>query len=579
MKYMHILIVIYIVIIYPLDAQSVMHKEYVKMVQIQLLNVGFSPGKVDGIYGTVTKKAISNFQKYYHIRSTGLLDSETIKKLESVNFKNERAACETGWSPQECGVWRDIIDGNRADLEEIVGGLSHNYSENWCDPKRPEKYPDESVLSGKFIYSLLSNSEYKRKIPINGIEIVCARFDDFLDLSDVSFDKPLKIKYSVFKSAISLRNMQSDKDLNFQDSYFEKDIQADYLNVDCNLNLIRINLQNNAKLMLRNAKIGGQLDLKNAYIDGSIIAEKAEIGGDLLLFSPKGDLSIDDRGRFKNIDFAYIKVGSFFQLRGSKYSGIINLSGAHIKGELHIASPKNTPPIWEKGSSIRLRNTRVHALQVMKECWDGKKKRECWPDKIDIVGFVYNIPYGLRSEFSYQDPKNTHFGEQTPDELIEWVRLQDGYGENFYPQPYEQLSMVLRREGRIDAAKKIMYYSKLDEMSSKNTGCIRWFWLFIKKWTIGFGYYPWRSCYFIAGLILIGTFLLRFDDYSKSLPSGEKISYIIDAAIPVIALNDEKHKEMDLKLKRPVIYFCYGLKILAFILFSFLVAGLTGLVK
>jgi len=56
----------------------------IERVQIKLKKLGYNPGKIDGILGPNTKKAIKKFQKDNNLNPTGQLDSYTIS---SINIK------------------------------------------------------------------------------------------------------------------------------------------------------------------------------------------------------------------------------------------------------------------------------------------------------------------------------------------------------------------------------------------------------------------------------------------------------------------------------------------------------------
>lgn len=50
--------------------------------QMRLANLGYQPGRVDGVMGPRTRAAIRAFQKDFRLKKTGKLDSDTLAKLE-----------------------------------------------------------------------------------------------------------------------------------------------------------------------------------------------------------------------------------------------------------------------------------------------------------------------------------------------------------------------------------------------------------------------------------------------------------------------------------------------------------------
>lgn len=56
----------------------------VKNLQMQLAQLGYSTNGIDGIYGSGTKQAVTNFQKKYNLDADGIAGPNTFKKIYSV---------------------------------------------------------------------------------------------------------------------------------------------------------------------------------------------------------------------------------------------------------------------------------------------------------------------------------------------------------------------------------------------------------------------------------------------------------------------------------------------------------------
>lgn len=54
---------------------------HIEEIQLKLLNSGFSPGGIDGVFGSGTKDALLRFQRHYGLAETGVADSATMAKL------------------------------------------------------------------------------------------------------------------------------------------------------------------------------------------------------------------------------------------------------------------------------------------------------------------------------------------------------------------------------------------------------------------------------------------------------------------------------------------------------------------
>ncbi len=64
-------------------------KELVKKVQLGLASLGFLQGKIDGIFGPETAKAIRNFEVYYNYEVSGVVSEELIDLLKQAGAKLE----------------------------------------------------------------------------------------------------------------------------------------------------------------------------------------------------------------------------------------------------------------------------------------------------------------------------------------------------------------------------------------------------------------------------------------------------------------------------------------------------------
>ncbi len=63
---------------YPRRPKDPRPGNLVKQVQIELLNQGFDPGPIDGVYGRKTSRAIMNFQMYRDLPVTGVISTDLL---------------------------------------------------------------------------------------------------------------------------------------------------------------------------------------------------------------------------------------------------------------------------------------------------------------------------------------------------------------------------------------------------------------------------------------------------------------------------------------------------------------------
>jgi murein L,D-transpeptidase YcbB/YkuD len=66
-----------------LDAEDGRYGDQVSALQRALASLGFSPGKVDGVYGPSTKSAVEQFQRSVNITADGIVGPETLGALKT----------------------------------------------------------------------------------------------------------------------------------------------------------------------------------------------------------------------------------------------------------------------------------------------------------------------------------------------------------------------------------------------------------------------------------------------------------------------------------------------------------------
>jgi hypothetical protein len=543
-----ILNVIFICYLFPSQAQE--YDQQIYQSRLKLSKKGFAVGSLNNVKSKQISNKVKKCQMNNLITTSAKLSQDIFdtnkkirpkKTLVSMIPENSQQHSKKKFTVQEEKVWEKIKNGEKADLEHM------NVS--------------SEVITNNFLRTILSDEKFENQTPMKGIEITNAKFDELVNLEGFTLNKPLKITYSNFNKGLYLKNLSSKKDINFSNSNFpEGDIDAYFLKINGSLNLRRIVFNEKGKIRLSNSNIDGNLNLKCAQVKGELIIEGTKIGKDLLLWTTHDKSLEKERGYFKDIKFIYTEIDGVLQLRGSRFMGKIDLSCMTIKNELVIAMPDKLKPTWGPESFIRLRNTHVNAIQDL---------HDSWPPKIDIVNFVYDIPGGF-----YSSTKDS-IGTRDTDKLIKWLQTQEGYKVYYYHQPYEQLAKVLKIQGRYRDAEKILISGKKSEMMCESTSIPRKILLFFSGIFIGFGYNVWQSCIFLCLFIILGIFALR----KENLSLLEKIAFSLDITLPIINLNDEKHKNIMKELNTRLSFWFYFQKIFSFILLTFFFAGLSGLVK
>jgi len=226
-------------------------------------------------------------------------------------------------------------------------------------------------------------------------------------------------------------------------------------------------------VILNGANIGGQLACDGGYFEKGLIAQHLKTGEDVLLrggFKSNGEVVLNGAeiggqlvcagGHFgEGLTAQNLKAGEdVFLNEGFKANGVVNLLGANIGGQFSCADG-----YFEDGLTA-----------------DGLRYQY-----IDLGG---DWKKGLA-----------------------W--LQKMRGGEF--QHYEQLMMTYNRMGRPDWAREIGF--ELEEKKHEQSKGLWRAWYSIRKWTMGYGYKPFRYLWWAIGLPLFGTVL--FSGSAQNLSS------------------------------------------------------------
>ena len=521
-----------------------------------------------------------------------------------------RVEVHQSWSDVEKWVWDRLCVGEIADL-----GERDNRS---LDPHSNEGWDDERRLSPRFLETILLHERWASAVPRQGVRIKGALFDALIDLDDGRIEHPLWLSDSRFTEPVNLRYIETRSYVSFTGSNFLRQLKLNSAIIDIHLDMTDVKVSGKlnmdsatigaslymrdgaefADVNLLSAEIGGQLDMTDVKVSGKLYMGSATIGASLymrdgaefadvnLLSAEIGDqldmtgvkvsgtlqmslatigasLYMRDGQFDKQIEAVFLHIGRSLDLRGAELSGL-DLTGAHIEGELRLATP-DWEPTWQDGAHFILHNTAVDAIQ---------DTSDAWPKKLDLDGFVYRTLGGYGGEYSITDRG------------MEWYVNWLARDEPYTPQPYEQLAGVLSRMGHGKEASDVLYAGReRARAKAKADGHFgSWARQTALNYTIGYGLggrYFW-SIYWVIGLVLLGTLWLRRSGQHRVVDQDGKppmklgFFYSLDMLLPIIRLR-QRHYEVD--LQGSVRYYFYFHHIMGYVLASFLIAGLSGLTK
>ncbi len=227
-----------------------------------------------------------------------------------------------------------------------------------------------------------------------------------------------------------------------------------------------------------------------------------------------------------------------------------------------------------------------------------------WPSKGDL--FLDGLIYGKFHTDAPTDPMTR----------LVWLRRQPDH--QYFPQPYEQLAAVYRKEGRAEDAISVLIQKNEDPLYLKELGWLERIGRFISKWTICYGYKPFWVLYWFIGFAILGPIIFKIgfrkglispaskpghqrdsegDDIAKSddYPHFNAFFYSLDVFLPIIDLHQEKYwlpnvahgsvlfsyRGLGMKITWGTLLRCWmWFQILmGWGLTSILIAGLTGLIR
>lgn len=226
------------------------------------------------------------------------------------------------------------------------------------------------------------------------------------------------------------------------------------------------------------AQVGGNFDCVNGRFDGkggyALSCDRINVIGDVFLeagFSATG-----------GVRFLGAQVGGDFYCANGWFEGregdALNLQKASIDGGLLLDAKCKINGV------LNLVSARVGDIIDDIVCWPE-------PGRLILDGFRYE-------RISALSPKDAT-------SRLEWLERQykPHLTDDFRPQPYEQLAKVLREMGYNADAREISI-AKQDRLRANAPTRLMWWWLTLLKYTIGYGYKPWKVVLPAILIVLLG---------------------------------------------------------------------------
>jgi hypothetical protein len=392
------------------------------------------------------------------------------------------------------------------------------------------------------------------------------------------------------------------------------------------------------QVSLSGAKVGNQLNCRGASfineggiafraqgikVEGNVTLGDVELGkgfearGEVWLINGqiRGDLACTS-ARFTNagkqaINAAQLKVEGSIGLIYANVAGQVDLDGCEVGRDVSFAEFKADGKVSLVDARIdgfltwtRIRSPQTVTLDLrLAKVGTLRDDTNSWPreGQLNLEGFVYEKIF----DASPIDPQTR----------IKWLHRQPR--DRYRPQPYEQLTKVLRESGHDEEARQILIAKKKEwmQLTTSMPGTTR-FWGRLLGWFMDYGYHPLKVSYMFL-LIVIGWPLFwiakrrcwirpcqewAYGGYSvqvdknlaRNYPRFNSLLYSIDVFIPLVKLHQMSHwlpkrPDVDAKhvLHRALTGFLYLIlwvwivfeTVAGWVTLSMLIAGLTLLIR
>lgn len=477
------------------------------------------------------------------------------------------------WSASERRLWSAFRDGSMLDLRTGVAAED--------DPASGAAWGPERQIRAHAIALLLLGGPPASPGKIRALRVTGARVTGELDLTSAIIDCEIDFDACSFSEVLSLRHASTlavylQKShlpelsaealrcpvLDMRDAVVEGNvwIQASDFTIDLNLdrakvggwingNVVTIGTWFNGRfgltvgkwLSLSSARIGG-VDLRQAQIGLSGGTEEA-LGAHLLTCDT-----------FWASD---IRVAHGIILSGAQINGDAVLSQAAVHGALSGKPAIRLDGIYARRLDIDTARSDVESVSLRGAAIGNLIDRPQGGPLLELDALTYDRLEPL-------PPRSTR-------SRLAWLR--ESLGDQYLPQPYEQLAAAYRLLGHDSEAHRVLRAKHRHHRSTLPWTTKIWDWL--QDAVAGYGYRPALAGGWLVALTLLGTLVFSLNEPQRSEPGrGPAFNptvYTLDLLLPIIDFGQDRAFVSGSGQQ----WFAYALVALGWILATTLVAGLT----
>lgn len=356
---------------------------------------------------------------------------------------------------------------------KIVSNLKSGEFDRLGDGSRPDWDDPARTVRAELLRFLILGSDHGFRMHEKGLSVSGARVTGVLDLEGCRIPRDIRLKDCFFDASLVLRSAIIDN--LFLDGSALPGLQADRLEARGGLSIRGATVS--GEIRLGGARLGGNFEADGATVsstDGTAInADGLEASGGILLRGAEVrggiNLSAARLGADVNAVGAHIKrpggvaldgdgiaARGDLALRGATIEGEVRMRGAYFGGDVDCTSVTLVEP---DGYSLRLNRARISGAFFLRqgasvqgtldltatEIGAIDDEQASWPKKGDLL--LNRCQYGAFIG-----------GPVDAVSRLDWLARQvpERWKEDFWPQPYEQLSTVLREMGHDEDARAVL---------------------------------------------------------------------------------------------------------------------------
>jgi hypothetical protein len=416
--------------------------------------------------------------------------------------------------------------------EEIVSRLLSGDLDRLGDGSRPEADDPSRAVRAAFLRFLLLGGEEGYRPHEKGVRLSGAYIRGVLDLEACRVFRDIGLKDCRFDAAPVLRSAVIDR--LFLDGSFLPGIDAERLEARGGLYLRGAHVS--GEIRLADARLGGNLacdgatihaiggialnarslEVRNIYLRGADIRGGINVSGAQLAADFDCAGLVVYRPDKVAIGADAIKAGGSVILRAAAVEGEVRLLGSHIGGDLDCTGAAFVNP---GHNALQLSRTLIEGAFFLRNGAEVKGLLDmqgasintvhdefaCWPGKGDVR--LNRCRYGAFID-----------GPVDATGRLAWLSLQtpERWGEDFWPQPFEQLATVFREMGHDEDARAVLIAKERLQRRARRKRARSRLWrgmIAIKdgvlEVTVAYGRQPllafvWLTLFWLFGVIIFG---------------------------------------------------------------------------